>query len=70
MPTCRQNDVISASRCRHIDFSMLHLHISFIFVTINKKTCQYLYFKMLLYISQNAAMWTKLRHCGILLSSH
>ena len=35
-----------------------------------KKTCQYLYFKMLLYISQNAAMWTKLRHCGILLSSH
>ena len=37
MPTCRQNDVISASRCRHIDFSMLHLHISFKFVTIKKK---------------------------------
>ena len=33
-PTRWQNDVILASRCRQIDFSMLHLYISFRFVTI------------------------------------
>ena len=37
MPTCEQNDVISASKSRHIDFLMLHLYISFKFVTIEKK---------------------------------
>ena len=37
MPTCGQNYVILASYCRHIDFK-LHLYISFIFATINKKT--------------------------------
>ena len=70
MLTCCQNAILLASKCHQIDLSIFHLYIDFIFVTINKKTCQYLYFKMLLYISQNAAMWTKLRHCGILLSSH
>ena len=38
MPTGRQNDVILASICRQIDFSMLHLYISFKFVTIKKIT--------------------------------
>ena len=36
--TCRKNDVILGSRCQQIDFSMLHLYISFKFVTIKKKT--------------------------------
>ena len=58
MPTCRQNDVILTSRCRQIDFSISQLYISFKFVAIKKK-CQYLHFKMLQYISQNADMWVK-----------
>ena len=35
-----------------------------------KNACQYLYFKMLLYISQNADMSAKWRHLGIIMSSN
>ena len=67
--TCCQNAILLASKCHQIDLSIFHLYIGFIFVTINKKkTCQYLYFKMLLYISQNTDMSVKLRHYDTLMS--
>ena len=60
MPTGRQNDVILASICRQIDFSMLHLYISFkLWPFRKKKACQYLYFKISLDISQNDDMSAK-----------
>ena len=68
MPTCWLKDVILATWCRWIYFSLLHLYFRFWFVTIKKNACQYLYFKMLLYISQNADMSAKWRHLGIIIS--
>ena len=55
MLTCRQNAVLLASKCHQIDLSILHLYISFIFVTMNKKP-HASNFIILLYISQNANM--------------
>ena len=54
MPTCRQNDVILASRCRKIEFPMLHFVYQFLICDhLKKNACQYLYFKISLYISQS-----------------
>ena len=70
MPTCWLKDVILATWCRWIYFSLLHLYFRFWFVTIKKNACQYLYFKMLLYISQNADMSAKWLNFCIKMSSN
>ena len=52
-PKCRQNDVILASRCRQIDFSILVcISVSNLW-SFKKNACQYFYFKISLYISQS-----------------
>ena len=60
MPTGRQNDVILASRYRRIYFYNVTFAFQSLICDFSKKNvCQYLYFKMLLYISQNADMSAK-----------
>ena len=56
---------MSAKCCRRIDFLLLHLYFSFWFEALKKNAWQYLYFKILLYISQNADKMTWFWHWDV-----
>ena len=69
MPRCCQNYIILESRRRQIDL-LIFICLSALDLWLFKKNaCQYLYFQILLYISQNADMSAKWCHFGIKMSS-